>query len=590
MADGSASFAVSLRDMLSRNAKRMAGSLGVFNRRLGETEKSTLGLGRSTTSASGQITAGMGRAQGATESFLASSLKLEAIKAGAAAVIGLGGAMYESAAFTDQMTLAFDQLTHGHGAETLTHTRRMAEMLGLEVHGTAKAYKNFLALQFKPAMADKLLLMGGDMQALGASAEEVQGIFTALGQIKSKGRLQGEELLQLQERGISGQLVKEELAKQLGLKDIAQVDKLQQAGKIGADDFFVAFEKAINRKLGQSAVGETGKRFAETNLAGMVGVLKAKATNIWDALVAGGAMDNLKSGVKELGDQLVRFALSPEGVASFKMATSAVQTLFTVATTAIPWLFKAFSATAEVFAFVGDNAIPILSSALVLLAPAGYAAATAGWAAASAWIAATAPILAVAAAVGGLTWLIMQIEWGQVAENFAYLWGDIKAGALGLWESVKNAFSGALEWAKGIGGMIVQGLTEGIKAYFMFPVQAITWLAEKVLGGARAALGIRSPSKEFEQLGLYSGQGYTEGLLSSMAPANDVLPTFAAQSARSGGPSFSGISTGGGRITLNLTINVSGSVDGEAVAGPIAKSVREEIDDYFRSFAEESAA
>lgn len=583
MADEKASFEVSLKDAVSRSAKKAARGVDWMLKGFGKADKASQNLGGALAPLDGGF-----RQAARGSSFLADSLKLEALKGAANAVVGLGASLFQSAAFTDQMTLAFDQLTHGHGAETLDHTRRMAELLGLDVHDTTKAYKNFLALQFNPAMADKLLLMGGDMQALGSSAEEVQGIFTALGQIKSKGRLQGEELLQLQERGISGELVKQELQKQLGLDSIADVDKLQQAGKISADDFFVAFEKAINRKLGQSEVGETGKKFAEENIAGMVGVIKAKATNLWDGLIQGGAMDEIKNALRSTAKEFEAFVLSPQGAATIRGVSSAVVGLFHVAGTVLPMFVSAFGTAVDVVQWAGDHAVPLLSASLVLLAPAGFSAAAAGWAAASAWLAATAPLLLLAAAVGLFTYAFteaLKVDW-------AYLWGDIKAGALGLWEAIKGTAAGVWEWASGVGKSIVDGITAGIKAYFMLPVQAIQWLSDNVLGAAKNALGIASPSKEFEQLGLYSGQGFTDGLTDSMPAANDVFPDFMTASSRMAPPDFGGVSGGGrGGNVVHLTVNVNATGgDAEAIAAASVSGVRDVIHDMLNEFADESAA
>jgi tape measure domain-containing protein len=73
----------------------------------------------------------------------------------------------------------------------------------------------------------------------GATGAELQGLVTAYGQVQAKGRLQGEELLQFQERGIA---LQEELRKMYGLSG-EEFQKALSKGRIGAE----AVEVAIKR-------------------------------------------------------------------------------------------------------------------------------------------------------------------------------------------------------------------------------------------------------------------------------------------------------------------------------------------------------
>ena len=76
----------------------------------------------------------------------------------------------------------------------------------------------------------------------GATGAELQGLVTAYGQVQAKGRLQGEELLQFQERGVA---LQEELRKMYGLSG----DEFQKAlskGRIGAEAVEVAVIRLTN--------------------------------------------------------------------------------------------------------------------------------------------------------------------------------------------------------------------------------------------------------------------------------------------------------------------------------------------------------
>jgi len=114
----------------------------------------------------------------------------------------------------------------------------------------------------------------------GATGAELQGLVTAYGQVQTKGRLQGEELLQFQERGIS---LQEELRKMYGLSG----DEFQKAlskGRIGAE----AVEVAIIRLTDKGGKYANGAIAQSTTLAGKFSTL----------------MDGIESVAKKIGEVL----------------------------------------------------------------------------------------------------------------------------------------------------------------------------------------------------------------------------------------------------------------------------------------------
>lgn len=87
----------------------------------------------------------------------------------------------------------------------------------------------------------------------GATGADLGGIATAFGQIQAKGRLQGEELLQLQERGVG---LQDELQKMYGLT-ADEFRKALEGGRISAD--------AVNLAL--QNITETGGKYANGAIA-----------------------------------------------------------------------------------------------------------------------------------------------------------------------------------------------------------------------------------------------------------------------------------------------------------------------------------
>jgi tape measure domain-containing protein len=89
----------------------------------------------------------------------------------------------------------------------------------------------------------------------GATGAELQGLVTAYGQVQAKGRLQGEELLQFQERGIA---LQSELRKMYGLSG-EEFQKALSKGRISAEAVEVAIKRLTDAggKYANGAVAQS---------------------------------------------------------------------------------------------------------------------------------------------------------------------------------------------------------------------------------------------------------------------------------------------------------------------------------------------
>jgi len=87
-----------------------------------------------------------------------------------------------------------------------------------------------------------------------------------------------------------------------------------------------------------------------------------------------------------------------------------------------------------------------------------------------------------------------------------------------------EANSAAMGAAGGrLGVAIVQGMARGIAGGLSVVTQAAGQLALSALNKAKSVLGIKSPSKEFEKIGKFSGEGFVKGLTGSQ---DDVKKSF----------------------------------------------------------------
>ena len=146
--------------------------------------------------------------------------------------------------------------------------------------------------------------MDGSMQAivdqaskLGGGMERLNGITLAVGQAWAKQKLQGEEILQLVERGVP---VWSLLEKATG-KNVQELQKLSTAGKLGQETI-----KLLIDEIGKSAAGSAADNMSL--LSGYVSNLKDSWQNFLDEVAQSGALDYAKAQLKAMAEQIARMS------------------------------------------------------------------------------------------------------------------------------------------------------------------------------------------------------------------------------------------------------------------------------------------
>ncbi|MCG9722110.1 tape measure protein [Shewanella sp. Isolate7] len=157
---------------------------------------------------------------------------------------------------------------------------------------------------FVKAKAFGLDPMNGTMKAivdqafkLGGGFEEVEGITLALGQAWAKQKLQGEEILQLIERGVP---VWDMLAKVTG-KNTQELQKLSEQGKLGRDVM-----QALIEEMGNSSAGSAAAQMAL--LSGQVSNLKDNLTSFYDLVATSGSLEWLKGQISDINAEFAAMA------------------------------------------------------------------------------------------------------------------------------------------------------------------------------------------------------------------------------------------------------------------------------------------
>lgn len=427
-----------------------------------------------------------------------------------------GGYLMGAARDASQLSFALGQLTHGDGRRAMAEIGSLAASLGLDAKETAHQFEKMLKLQFSQEESKTWVRLGADMQALGNSAEDVQGILTAIGQIRSKGRLQGEEMLQLAERGVSQSLVNEEIAKRMGV-DTRAVQGLQQAGKVTAEVALDSIQSALLRKLKTDKPGEAAAKYVATSFAGQLAKTEGEMSLL--RLAMGGSFERGFAGSGGL--QLLTNMLGDKGT---------LDTIDSLAT----GFGKIAGVVGEVVAVFSEGFLTVLGEFTDSSGKAGLGATD--------FVGAIRAALPVVRVLGGMLAIVVSAVMnifsalGLAADGFATLFD--------------------LDQLTMIGRFLIDGLVGGIKAGLASLKELIFGMGASVIGWLRSALGIRSPSKEMAYLGEMSAEGYQRGLDSLSPTMGSAVPTMSSESAAYGAGKGSASMAGSvavGGVTINVT-------------------------------------
>ena len=188
----------------------------------------------------------------------------------------------DAVSFKENTLIAFQTLlgSREEAERMMREAVRFAAATPFETRDVVDAYQRLLTAGFKPVEIPVVLRGVGDLAAMkGFSKEIIDRVLLAFQQIRSKGRLQGEELLQLAEAGVPLGRVYEVLGRRLGVT-AEQARKLQEAGRISADLGIVAVMEALRDSVSGGELGKLMDRTSQS-IAGLWSTLRSRPTELF---------------------------------------------------------------------------------------------------------------------------------------------------------------------------------------------------------------------------------------------------------------------------------------------------------------------
>lgn len=274
------------------DSTNLASAQNRLQREITETANRSAQLGRELTgagSSAGGFTSRIGSLAGSLTALVGTYLGVQTLKDQLWAMFSSGD---QSERLSVQLKAVMGSLSGGK--EATAWIQQFAKDTPMQLDEVTKVFVRLKAFGIDP--------MDGTMQGivdqaykLGGSFEEVQGISLALGQAWAKQKLQGEEILQLIERGVP---VWEMLEKVTG-KNTAELQKMSEAGLLGRDTI-----RALMSEMAQQSAGAAADNMSL--LSGLISNAKDNIEKFYRMVAENGALDWLKRQLSELNSEFNR--------------------------------------------------------------------------------------------------------------------------------------------------------------------------------------------------------------------------------------------------------------------------------------------
>lgn len=395
----------------------------------------------------------------------------------------------------------------------------------------------------------------------GMGTEGLNRAIKAITDIKSKGALQAEELkTQLGDLGLSGEEVKQEIAKLLNLKGKTdqerneKVMKLMQKGAVQAEVGIQAITTVMRKQAGGGKAGAFSVKSADS--------LEGKISNIKKGLLTMFVMADIDkwpamiSLKKLLGDISDLFAsdskTGAQMMSMLKFYTTGVVTVLGLMAKAIGFvmrpLFRLNFKIVETISKIENY---------------------------------------------NFQGLFDFGAWRRMGEDIVIALGEGISSYYGfLYDTFTEGVNWLVDKAVNLGMDIGKGLARGLVSVKDHIISAVKGTATAIPAQAAATLEIRSPSRKMMALGRYAGEGLALGLDQSEKGISDASMNLSnAIGIKGSGSMASSASSGGGSPVFNTYVTLTGSdvANSEDAAKLIGARIEAQIDRYFGRLVSQGA-
>lgn len=478
----------------------------------------------------------------------------------------------------------------GDGAQdALRDAEELSDFLGTDLHETVSALQSMMAQGFG-ARESRTLFQGlADLQTINPAAN-ISSLTLAIGQIRSKGRLMAEELMQLTEAGLNRGAVLEQIGAARGLSGdrnsiVRQVEQLMSGGRVGSDEALRAIMSSISATTGQEIGGLA--RSASQGLPGLLTRLENAPQRIFAAIASDstGAFSDLEellrsvTGFLDPASQGFRDFISIASGA-FSVLVDVMRTAWDVGVAFFSGLFGEASESTDPIEDIRAG-LQDVRGWLVSLRESGtlddvrefgqefMRFARAVWPLVKAF----AALVLVVTTWAVLTTGFLAIVAIAIPAAFLAAASVVTAMMFQMNEMISTGFADLRARAETWGHDIVEGLSTGMQSGVDSLRTAVTGIRDTVVGRVMGAFEMGSPSRLMAELGEYAAQGFGQGL-ESMPEVNVPTPELGAgvgesNRAAAGGPS----------LTFNIEVNGAG--DAQATAQAVHEVVLESLREVF---------
>jgi tape measure domain-containing protein len=233
--------------------------------------------------------------------------------AGLNGISGLAAGVIETGAAFETLEARLSSLLGSTEAakDAMANIKALAISTPFEVSALSESFVKLTAFGLQPSMA-QMQALADTAATLGGGTEALAGVTLALGQAWAKGKLQGDEILQLAERGVP---IWDVLAQATG-KNTAELQKMSEAGELGRGTIL----KLIDA-LGQMNAGASDKMMA--TFSGAVSNAKDALAEFYDMIAKAGVLDFLTGQLQDLLAEFNRLKETGElDAAAQRMASS----------------------------------------------------------------------------------------------------------------------------------------------------------------------------------------------------------------------------------------------------------------------------